>query len=48
MYNYKFDFFCENFSFVNSVKRHICDFQKSRLDLGFAYISKRQSDFAIS
>ena len=23
-------------------------FKKSRLDLGFAYISKRQSDFAIS
>ena len=40
--------FHENFIYVNSVKRHICDDKNSRLGQVFTIlISKRQSDFAI-
>ena len=40
--------FCENFIFLNNVKRHVCDVKNLRLEHDFNYyISKGQSDLII-
>ena len=38
--------FCENFTFANSIKRHICDAKKSWLGM-INILSKQHSDFGI-